>query len=519
MRKKEPNILWLMSDQHNANCMGVSGHPDVRTPNLDSIASRGIVFSRAYCNNPICAPSRCTFLSGQYVKTHGISGNVVHDQMTVSGPNLGRLFKQNGYETALVGKAHMPLQWIQDGFETIRLSDLCDADWDDPTTCHYFKDLVEAGLADQYDQGLLSPDHPGYRKGSFVSDLPEEYSLEAWAGRKAVEFLQQRDPDKPFFLKVSFQRPHDPYAPPANRMNEYDPQSLHLPDNVNDYLENRFAGKPQFQQDYVNAGTGGYPYRSDNEGELRRTMAAYFTLITMIDESIGKVLAEIDAQGELDNTIIAYVADHGDFAGEHGLMLKNLGIYESVHRIPFLLAGPGVPQGKVRDSIVEGVDFYPMLAGLAGLACEPEIDGLSQRDVIESDENGRPYAICEWEFLSPQSIVYAVRDDRFRYVRYEENPGDGELYDLCNDPGELRNLFHDSTYQSQQTQMAEVLNQYLCGGVQRICRFVEDHEKTLESTHFPTGRLHKCGAKWSGLVSGEADQKTWTEQVCDRIAE
>jgi choline-sulfatase/uncharacterized sulfatase len=440
---RKVNVLWLMSDQHNAGCMGIAGHPDVRTPNLDGIARRGTRFTRAYCNNPICAPSRSSFLSGQYVRSHGISGNFVRSVKS-DAPNLARLFRQNGYETALIGKAHLPAQWVEEGFEYIRFSDLCDARPCDPVSCHYFKDLVDAGLADLYDQGRLLPAHPGYGDRAFISELPEEYSLEAWTGREAVKFLEQRDVSKPFFLKVSFQRPHDPYAPPAERAGEYDPITLSLPDNACDYLERSFAGKPTFQQEYVQKEKGmGYPFRSQNASELKEQMAAHFTLVTMIDDAIGEVIKTLEAQGELDHTVIVYVADHGDFAGEHGLMLKNFGIYESIHRIPFIIAGPGVPENRVRDMIVESVDMYPTLADLAGLSCEPEVDGTSRVPEMIRGTGGSGETVCEWEFLHPQSHVYALRNERYRFVWYKEAPDDGELYDHQSDPGELNNLFHD----------------------------------------------------------------------------
>ena len=501
MERKRVNILWLMSDQHNANCLGVEGHPDVRTPNLDRIAERGTRFTKAYCNNPICAPSRASFLSGQYVHTHGISGNFVRG-VESDAPNLGRLFRKNGYETALIGKAHLPAQWVGASFEYVRFSDLCDATPDDPTTCHYFQDLVEAGLADLYDQGRHHPGDPGYGDRAFVSLLPEEYSLEAWTGRKAVEFLEQRDRERPFFLKVSFQRPHDPYAPPVERMGDYDPEALSLPDNACDYLDRKFSGKPKFQQEYVRQEKGmGYPFRSQSVAELKEQMAAHFTLITMIDDAVGEVLRAVEEQGQLDNTVIVYTADHGDFAGEHGLMLKNFGIYESIHRIPFLVAGSGVPS-RTSDALIESVDLYPTMAALAGLECEPEVDGTSRVPEILTGVGGLESTVCEWEFMAPQSKVFAIRDSRYRFVWYADSLEDGELYDHEEDPGEMTNRFADPDLAEIREKFLKQIDQFRTEG--RVVHGWNDDSGCVALVkNSPTRRLQAGVTKWSKICLQE----------------
>jgi arylsulfatase A-like enzyme len=375
---RRPNILWLMSDQHHAGVLGCAGHPDVRTPHLDRLAGRGVRFDRAYCNNPICGPSRSSFLTGQYVKTHGVSGNHMRELAERPAANLAQQFREAGYETGFVGKAHLPAAWMEDGFSFIRYCDLIDADPEDPRSCHYFNDLVEAGLGDAYDHGKRLPGQTGHGMEAFVSEIPDRLSLETWTGDQALAFLRQRDRERPFFLKVSFQRPHDPYAPPPECADWYDPGQLSLPDNAGDFLERRLAGKPAFQQTYAATGErGGYPFRPRDAADLRVQLAGYYTLVTMIDREIGRIVAELEAAGELDDTLIIYVADHGDFAGEHGLMLKNLGIYEAIHRIPWIMAGPGLAAGKTSDALIESVDFYPTLAEAAGLPVPDAVEGRS----------------------------------------------------------------------------------------------------------------------------------------------
>ena len=203
-----PNVLWLMSDQHNARCTGYAGHPDVKTPALDRIAGRGVTFANAFCNNPICAPSRISFMTGQYCHTHRLFGN---DNRWVQAPNpnsLSAVCQRHGYQTALVGKSHMVPAWDHASFEHIRYTDLIDADISDPRTNHYFAYLAERGLADCYGEGSAKPGQRNADDGSTPALLPYEHSIEHFTGEHALGFLHTRDESRPFFMHLSFQRPH-----------------------------------------------------------------------------------------------------------------------------------------------------------------------------------------------------------------------------------------------------------------------------------------------------------------------
>ena len=175
--------------------------------------------------------------------------------------------------------------------------------------------------------------------------------------------MKERDDERPFFLHMSFQRPHAPIAPAVEHFDIYNPDEMVLPDSEIDYFERRFAGKPEFMQKRLADGCG-YPLADPNPDRLKRCLASYYALITAIDSEIGRVLDYLDEVGELENTIVLYCADHGDFAGDHGLFHKNFGIYDSIHRIPFVLRYPGGPSGTRCDAIVESVDWYPTLCRL-----------------------------------------------------------------------------------------------------------------------------------------------------------
>ncbi|MBI4977393.1 MAG: sulfatase-like hydrolase/transferase [Spirochaetes bacterium] len=209
--------------------------------------------------------------------------------------------------------------------------------------------------------------------GSGPTKHPYEHSIERYTGNETLRFLDERDTERPFFIHMSFQRPHAPIAPSKAHFGLYDPKRLTLPEGSSDLFRNGFAGKPRFMIEHIER-HGTYPLAKD-ETALRRCLASYYALITAIDGEIGRVLDHLTESGDIENTIIFYTADHGDFAGEHGLFHKNFGIYESIHRIPFLLSRPGGPRGGRFDGLVESVDLYPTLCELAGIPLPAGRDG------------------------------------------------------------------------------------------------------------------------------------------------
>ncbi|MFG0247921.1 MAG: sulfatase [Phycisphaeraceae bacterium JB051] len=499
---KRPNILWIMSDQHNASCIGAAGHPDVKTPNLDALATDGVMATRAYCNNPICGPSRCSMITGLYPHTIGITGNNLSDCPIPNPLTLPTHLRNLGYQTAMIGKGHEVLSWDQEGYEHIRYCDLTDADPNDPRTVHYFQYLVDHGLADEFDLGSLPPDHPGAGMKGFVSQIPAEHCVETWTGNESLAFLENKDDDKPFFLKMSFQRPHDPYAPSQEQMGQYEPEKLSLPENICDYLDRRFAGKPQFQQDYVNSGQRGYPYRPLDEADLKLQLSYHLTLITEIDKQIGRVIDHLKQTGEYENTIIVYLADHGDFAGEHGLMLKNLGIYESIHRVPMIFHYPGGPKNQKVNSLMQLVDVYPTLCEMAGLPIPEHLDGDTRKSMLEGQVPGMDHVVCEWDFGgADQYTVFAVRTERYRLVYYLAHPDDGELYDHNEDPGEINNLWasEDVSIQMTRMQLIQLILNHV-GQFKRAWSIADDRAAFAKYPDAPTYHIHKWKMKWREAV-------------------
>ena len=450
---RRPNVLWLMSDQHNASCVGYANHPNVRTPNIDRIAHDGVEFTNMFANSPICSPSRNSFITGQYVHTHRLFGNYYANYSVPNPETVACQFRRYGYQTGLFGKSHMVGRWDADGFEVIRYtSPWSDVD-DDPMTCHYFKYLDEHGLADSYESGYLRDGHEYETDGSSPSMLPYEHSVEHYIRRETVDFFTNRDPARPFFIQVSFDRPHSPVTPSKEHFDMYNPEDIALPANAIDYFENCFAGKPKFMQDMLKNGCE-YPLADANPERLKRCLASYYALITVIDSEIGHILRKLQEIDELDNTIIVYTSDHGDFAGEHGLFHKGLGIYDCIHRIPFLISWPDGPKGTKCDEIAEAVDVYPTLCELCRVPLPTDRDGLSLLPIVCDQAPGKDAAYCE--HVGGGEFSAAVRTKNHRLVYYSGNKT-GELYDHQNDPGEIHNLWDNQDYVGKRMELTEKL--------------------------------------------------------------
>ncbi len=489
--KNKPNVLFIMSDQHHADCIGIEGKRDVKTPNLDQLAKCGVRFSRAYCNNPICSPSRISFYTGQYPHTHGILGNDNFDFQGDTPDTIPMHFRKNGYKTALIGKSHMVKKWDKAGFEYIKYCDLCDADKNDVLSNHYFKYLVDNNVADLYEDGALPRDSQYQRDQCGIAKLPYEHSLECWTGREALSFLEEHDESYPFFMSLSFERPHPNWLIPAEFKDMYDPAQIKLPESAVDAFERGFLSKPPtLKNSFIN--------RRKSPEQLKKILAAYYTLITIIDAEIGKVIKLLENRGLLENTIIVYTADHGDFAGDHGLYSKNLGIYESVHRIPFLIKYPQCPENAVVDeAIIESVDLYPSLCQLCGLELPEHLEGTSFMSVIEGNKSGKEYSIAEWDWTSPYKRINAIRTADFRLVFFGGKEG-GELYHNGKDPGELNNLWNDPGYVEIKLQVLEKLFAEVMKFKPRTT--MDDDKQNFEANkNTSTLLIHKQYKKWSDI--------------------
>jgi arylsulfatase A-like enzyme len=413
--KKKPNVLFIFSDQHNARCLSSAGHPDVKTPVLDKLASAGMRFENAYCQNPICTPSRMSVLSSLYPSTHGYYG-LYGPEPSTPFYSMFRHFKEHGYRTGSLGKLHTPRYWIERDCQFI---------YDE--FIEHPKYLEGAGLYEQNDNRKFS----GPRDGE-TSAIPLEHSCESVLAKQTIRFMRNEgepsdrgNSDDPWMAWVCFARPHQPYTPSEPFASMYDPQQISLPpssDTDNELFKNSRT--------------------RNGEAKIRKILSAYLALVSQVDYGIGMILEELERTGELDNTIIVYTTDHGDFAGEHSGFEKCGGIStRAITRIPLIVRFPDkVKQNFVCDEMVESIDIFPTLCELSGIEIPNTVQGLSLKPLLQGDT-----AAIRKDCITENPYRKAIATKRYRYVANLEDEKD-ELYDQKNDPWELNNLNDDPEY-------------------------------------------------------------------------
>lgn len=450
-RPQKPNIVFLFSDQHNAKVLGHAGHPDVKTPHLDRLAREGVRFTNAITQNPICTPSRLSFLSGQYAHNHGYYG--------LSGPNPGGLpcvlghFRDAGYRTSAVGKIHCPEYWVEDAVDHFHETADCSVGGRSKKYEAFLESRGKSGLEDH---GSL-PEF-GKRGGQSmegrVSPLAFDESQEGWIASETIEFMQKANEEgKPFFAFASFPRPHQCTAPSEPFWSMYAGKKLTLPPNA-DY-DLAAAGKaPHMQKSAAQWRKGEWALIEPKtfEAARARKLHGYLAAISQTDHAVGLILDWLDQKGLAENTLVIYSTDHGDYACEHGIMEKAPGICaDAITRIPFLWRWKGkIPAGQTAPELVETVDVVNTLCKLAGLEPLETVDGVSL-DGLLMGQRGEVRTIAVTEFAWSKS----VRRGKYRFVYYpkamfpaEHPEGFGELYDLEQDPYEMKNLYFDSSLKS-----------------------------------------------------------------------
>jgi len=457
---KQPNVLFVLSDQHNAKCLGHAGHPDVKTPNLDRFAGEGVRFVNAIAQNPICTPSRMCFISGQYAHNHGYYG--------LSGPKPPGLptifghFRRHGYRTGAIGKIHCPEYWVEDD-------------------CDVFHDTVGSSVGGQSrayarhleDRNLAHlEDHVAWqefgRKGRQSCDgRPSQVSYrdsqEGWSVTEGMAFMKQAQTDGvPFFLHMSFPKPHQCYTPAREFWDLYDESTLTLPPNADFEGPNRAPHLVKMVEHWKRAGWPLLEPKTFEAARLRK-LHGYYGSISHVDHAVGELLAFLDASGLGDDTIVIYAADHGDYAAEHGIMEKAPGIcHDAITRIPFIWRwGQHFPAGHAATELVETVDVSATLSALCGLPPWETGDGKDITPLLNGKAGAvRDIAVTEFAWSK------SVRKGDWRLVYYppdmfrEDYPdGFGELYNLADDPWEMQNRYFDEDQQERVRAMqADLLN-------------------------------------------------------------
>jgi arylsulfatase A-like enzyme len=436
MPDDRPNVLWIMSDQHNAKCTGWGDFAEpAQTPNLERLASEGVRFDSAHCQNPICTPSRMCYLTGQYASNHGYyattawKGHLRHDV-----PNLLQLAAEAGYRTGVFGKDHTPQGLFHDSLDDQR-------GYED-----HAEYLRGKGLLEERDSLALPEFEGGQQQDARASRLDFEDHFEHYAAQRAREFIDgANESDDPFCAWLSFGRPHQCYTPAQEFWDAYpDTEDVTLPPTADEDHES--AGKPPHQgaPDLDEESYAAVFEPSDHGSMLRRKLRGYLGCVTEVDAVVGQMLDYLEEAGLREDTIVVYCADHGDFAAEHGFPEKAPGIsYDAITRVPYVWSWPGrLEEGAVVDDLVETVDFFPTICSLLGLEAPDTADGQDLTGYLTGEQNEplREYAITE----NPWARTVHTGDQKLTIYPREYFGEDSEefleFYDLERDRWESENL-------------------------------------------------------------------------------
>jgi len=397
----KPNILFLFADDQRADTIAAHGNPHIRTPNLDRLAAAGFSFRANYCfggnNGAVCVPSRAMLMSGKtwfHVDTISLQGVKL----------LPELLQENGYVTFGTGKWHngQP-SWLR-AFRCGKA-----------VLFGGMSDHTRVPVRDLGPDGRLTDQRTG-----------EKFSSELFADA-AIEFLENHDGKNPFFAYVAFTAPHDPRMPPPPYREMYYRRLPPLPEN--------FLPQLPFDNGMMAGG------RDENlapwprtEPVIREQIAEYYGMITHLDEQVGRILKALRQTGQAENTLIVYAADNGLALGSHGLLGKQ-SVFEHSMRVPLIVAGPGIPQGKSTQAFSYLLDVYPTLCDAVGIPCPPDLEGESLRPLWE----GKKERVRDSVFLPFIEIQRAVRDERWKLICYPKI-SHMQLFDLQTDPYETTDL-------------------------------------------------------------------------------
>ncbi|MEM6275612.1 MAG: sulfatase-like hydrolase/transferase [Pseudomonadota bacterium] len=482
-----PNILLISADQHRADCMGHAGRR-VKTPHLDALAARGTRFTQAITPTVVCQPARASILTGQLCRTHGVHDNGIDLDPAIGERGFAGTLARAGYKTAYFGKAHFSTYHTHEptgtpecltssadyaddwfgpymGFEHVELM-LVGHNWwapsKPPAGQHYERWYHADGQGDA--RTKLMWENGGDTKGAaqtWHSRLPVEWHNSTWTADRAIEWLKVRD-DQPFCSWVSFPDPHHPFDCPEPWSRLHPTESVDLPKHRTRDLEDR----PRWHREVLEAEPTGdradaqtrkaysrIPPQSDVQ--LREIIANTYGQIALIDHQVGRIMATLEETGLIKNTIVIYISDHGDWLGDHGLILKGPMHYEGLLKVPMIFSGPGIPQGEV-DEPVSTLDLAATFADFAETKVGLPQHGRSLRPLAEGREDPRRYALNEWELLPTRAgVALSLRTVRTKTMKLTVDAlsGAGEMYDLSADPDEMRNVFDDPGYAASRAEL------------------------------------------------------------------
>ena len=446
----KPNILWICTDQQRYDTIGALGYTHVSTPNIDHLIESGTVFTHAYCQSPICTPSRASFLTGMYASAVHVNGNGL-EYFPDNPPLVTKLFADVGYDCGLIGKLHLASasQGIEprtnDGYRYWQYSHAPRDDW---PIGHDYANWVRTNgsvLAN------LVPDPDG---------VPPEFHQTTWCAEKTIDFIcQQRE--QSWLASVNIYDPHPPFNAPREYRDMFDPAQM--PGALfreSDLIEQDRLACADFQSqvrrpEELDINNRYYSLEKDSpygQGDVRLLQAAYAAMIKQVDDQLGRILDALEVSGQRDNTIVIFTSDHGEMLGDHGLIQKGCRFYEGLVRVPLIFSWPGhIKAGLRSDALVELSDKAPTLLQLVDEEVPGHMTGKSLLPILKGDASPsyhRDFVRCEYyDALQAPDGTFATmyRDQQYKLVVYHGRAY-GELYDLEEDPDEFVNQWEPPAF-------------------------------------------------------------------------
>ncbi|MDX1797759.1 MAG: sulfatase-like hydrolase/transferase [Candidatus Lokiarchaeia archaeon] len=473
------NVLLIMTDQHRADMLGCYGNPIIKTPNIDRFANENVRFTNAFCTNPMCMPNRATILTGYYPNVHGVRSNGIN--LPTNIPTITQTLVKRGYHTINVGKTHFNF-WTPP-YNPKGSSAECFDNWKDldpkkrtlisenfPSPyygfeelnlvighgclClgHYHRWLEEKApeLAKRVLNDFQNLDN--YFELTYDSFIPEEFYNTTYIKNHTIQFLERfaegKYEDKPFYFHCSFPDPHYPVCPPGKYRDMYKPENMELPlnfHNIENLYEHPYLGKymknPPMRKTLI---------REETEEIIREFIAFNYGSVTLVDHAIGQILASLEKLGLSDNTMVIFTSDHGDYMGDHSIVLKGPSPFSGTLHVPLIWKIPGLTKAGTTDALISSVDIPETILDLLKIKERyrpPRMQGHDMTSVLKdtSKKVRENVLIVEDEEVGPKGplytrLIHLITED-YKLTTYAELPGYGDIYNRKNDKGELNNLW------------------------------------------------------------------------------
>jgi arylsulfatase A-like enzyme len=491
------NILIIHTDQQRYDSLGCSGNPHAATPNIDKLAAEGSFFSRHISSNPICMPSRASLMTGLYPPGHGVYTNgvplnrkdyaspvAIDHGVFVEPMTMADMFANAGYDTASFGKLHLtptmsgkdsPFHESRARYESGELDD-----WHGPYYGFRYVDMTKGHgeapcLAAHYSKWLREKHPETYKKvveqkgqkecplesqpNLYPSPVPFEQSCTAWLAKRFNEYItEERPQEKPFFAFVGFPDPHHPFTPSYDILEKFTDSEV------------KPAADPEGHGIKNNPVLKDMPHRTESESHRQLTRRYTNAMVHQIDIAVGRIINTLKENGLWDNTIIVFTSDHGDFLGDHGLLLKAQAASDALLHIPFILRAPKSDIPHKTDIPMSNCDVMPTLAALAGVEPPRNLHGKNICEALHHKNDYTALAFCADG--NPENVNYTVYD---RYLRFTWYPHSGyqELFDHYKDPEESHNIADSHEYRTRTEKFMAIIKSSLADFynpiLQRIC--------------------------------------------------